>query len=248
MLFRSDAIALAEARGKLLYAYDQAAWHGTDDMVTKLPDYRNRAGGWIVDGPADSPELVFFDRDEADPHALYVAHFRNNQLVSSHVLVPGEDSRLSPARKRMIAARHAATERFVADKPLICTAAQVNPVVLPPAAPGAPILVYILSPQTEANVLPFGGNYRVDIAPNGTPGPLHPFAKSCLDLRTGDPADKGGGKTAALFVTHLLDPVPTEIHVFLSLAGHIPIAVGTTQNGASWMVDGTDIKRVTATK
>src|SRR5687768_7777845 len=45
-------------RGALIYAYDQAAWHGTDDMVAKLPDYQNRVGGWIVDGPAEAPELV----------------------------------------------------------------------------------------------------------------------------------------------------------------------------------------------
>jgi len=238
------AIALAEARGKLLYAYDQAAWHGTDDMVAKLPDYQHRAGGWIVDGPADSPELVFFDRDEIDPHALYFARFRGNQLVSSHVLAPGEDASLSPARKRMIAARRAATARFVADKPLICTDQQVNTVVLPPASTDAPILVYILSPQTEAGVLPFGGNYRTEVAPDGTVGPLHPFTKSCVDLRTSDAAVKDGGKTAGLFVTHLIDPVPTEIHVFLSLEGKLPVAVGTSQG--VWWVDGATITHAPA--
>ena len=39
----------------------------------------------------------------------------------------------------------------------------------------------------------------------------------------------------ALFVSHLLDPVPTEIHVFWSLWAAKPIAV-RTQDNKIWMV------------
>src|SRR5689334_10306230 len=70
------AVRQAEERGAMMYAYDQAAWHGTDDLMAKLPDFASRVGGWVVDGPAEAPELVFFDRDEADPHAIYIADFR----------------------------------------------------------------------------------------------------------------------------------------------------------------------------
>ena len=37
----------------------------------------------------------------------------------------------------------------------------------------------------------------------------------------------GDGKECVAYVTHLLDPVPTEIHVFTALASGLPVAVGT---------------------
>lgn len=48
---QSEALARASQRGALLYAYDQAAWHGTDDMLAKIGDPASRIGGYIVDGP-----------------------------------------------------------------------------------------------------------------------------------------------------------------------------------------------------
>lgn len=69
------AVQQALDRGTLIYAYDQAAWHGTDDMLAKIENPNEVLGGWIVDGPVNAPELVFYDKDEADPHAVYVAQF-----------------------------------------------------------------------------------------------------------------------------------------------------------------------------
>ena len=55
------AVHRAEERGTMIYAYDQAAWHGTDDLAAKAPDFATKVGGWIVDGPEEAPEIVFFD-------------------------------------------------------------------------------------------------------------------------------------------------------------------------------------------
>ena len=74
------AADLALARGKLIYAYDQAAWHGTDAMLAKVKEPGALIGGWIVDGPASAPTLVFFDKDPADPHAVYIAEFQGKQF------------------------------------------------------------------------------------------------------------------------------------------------------------------------
>jgi hypothetical protein len=98
----TDEVQVQQAlnRGTTIYEYDQAAWHGTDDMLAKLDDAtKAKVGGWIVDGPASAPDLVFYDKDTADPHAIYVAHFDWERLVSSRVLGPNEDRSLSPARK-----------------------------------------------------------------------------------------------------------------------------------------------------
>jgi hypothetical protein len=234
-----QAIREASARGALLYAYDQAAWHGTDEMMAKLPDARSKVGGWIVDGPAEAPELVFFDRDTAAPHAVFIADFRDGKRVSSRVAEQGEPA-LSPERRRLVAARTAATEVLKAKGFQRCSAQPMNTVVLPPAAPGGPIYVYLLTPQPDMNTIPFGGHYRVAVAPDGSAGEIRPFTNSCIAMPSSPPA---GATAAGLFITHLLDPVPTEIHVFSSLVAHVPVMVGT-KDGRVWAVDGTRIAPV----
>ncbi|HEU0099852.1 MAG TPA: hypothetical protein VFQ67_13900 [Allosphingosinicella sp.] len=219
-------------RGALLYAYDQAAWHGTDDMVAKLPDYQSRVGGWIVDGPADAPELIFFDREASRP--VYVARFRDGKLVSGEVAGPGAGE-LSAPRRSLVAARKAALEAFGRSGSKGCSDAPMNSVVLPPAAPGEPVLVYFLTPQRVTSALPFGGHYMVPVNSAGTAGAVRRFTNSCLELPL--PGARDRKRVAALAVTHLLDPLPTEIHVFSSLAAHLPVIVGT-KDGRSWWVEG----------
>ena len=238
-LTQADQAAIRQAsdRGALLYAYDQAAWHGTDDMLAKLGDPKDRVGGWIVDGPAASPELVFFDKDEAHPHAVYVADFKDNRLVSSRVLGAGDDTSLSANRLRLIHARAIGIAALEASKEPRCSENSYNTVVLPPAAPGDPVLVYILTPQTSNDTIPFGGHYLIPVSVDGKPGPIRHFAKSCAVFPM---PQKGKGAPVATYITHLLDPTPTEIHVFSSLTLHLPVYVGTSDNRV-WSVEGARI-------
>ena len=219
-------------RGNLLYAYDRAAWNGTDDLRAKAKAIIGQVGGWIVDGPASAPELVFYDKSEADPQILYAARFRGTKLVSSRLLGPADDRTLSAERKRLIAAKRVAVPALVRSKASRCVDKSFNTVVLPPAAPADPVLVYFLTPQTQQNAFPFGGHYRVDVPASGEPA-VRPFAKSCLAMAV--PA--GPAKPEAMVVSHLLDPVPTEIHVFSSLAAGLPVAVVTSDKRV-WMVEG----------
>ncbi|HYJ81909.1 MAG TPA: hypothetical protein VEW26_03575 [Allosphingosinicella sp.] len=224
-------------RGALIYAYDQAAWHGTDDMVAKLPDYESRVGGWIVDGPADAPEAVFFDKSGA--RAVYVARFRDGKLVSGEVVAAGAGE-LSEARRQLVAARNAAVEALAKSGSRRCSEASMNSVVLPPAAPGEPILVYVLTAQRVMDAFPFGGHFLIPVDSSGRAGRVRRFTNTCLEVSV---ADAGGDKLAALGITHLLDPVPTEIHVFTSLAARLPVTVGTS-DGRTWWVDGTAIRLI----
>lgn len=231
-------------RGRMIYAYDQAAWHGTDDMLAKIPHPEQVVGGWIVDGPAATPELVFFDQNKADPHAVYVAEFRDNKLVSGRLLGSGDDTRLSPQRLQLIKARQIGLDAFFAAKVERCADRPYNTVVLPPAAPGAPTLVYVLTPQTDNDHIPFGGHYLIEVAADGKAAAPRPFTKSCLSMPV------KGGKDAAemLTITHLLDPTPTEIHVFSSLTGHLPVVVLTTQNKRIWMIGSDRITQMDSSK
>lgn len=233
----ASATRLAFERGKLIYAYDQAAWHGSDDFQAKVPDFASKTGGWIVDGPADAPQLVYFDRSQDDPHALYVARFRGREIESSKVLGEADDRVLSPERKALIAARRAAIDSLASSRFTQCKEQPFNSVVLPPDRPGGPTLVYILTPQTELKAIPLGGHYRVEVGPDGRAGKPKAFTNSCLEMNLADPK---GGRPAALAVTHLLDPLPTEIHVFSAFAAGLPLFVAT-RDGRTWGVDGEGI-------
>jgi hypothetical protein len=228
-----ETIREAAARGILLYAYDQAAWHGTDEMLAKLPDAAGKVGGWIVDGPANAPELVFFDKDSAAPHAVFVADFRDGKLVSTRAAAAGEPE-LSLERKHMIAARTAALAALQAKGFEHCTQAAMNTVVLPPLKPGDATYVYVLTPQTDLNTIPFGGHYRIAVGPDGSVGEIRAFTNSCIAVSRTVPK---GGKPVALVITHLLDPVPTEIHVFSSLVAQVPVMVAT-KDRRIWAVSG----------
>ncbi len=225
-------------RGALLYAYDQAAWHGTDDMVAKLPDFESRVGGWIVDGPAEAPELVFFDETGTRP--VYVARFRDGKLIMSEVF--GADAaELGAPRRKLVAAREAALVALDKSDAKRCSKAAMNSVVLPPAAPGEPTLVYFLEPQRVMDAFPFGGHYLFPVDPSGRAGPMRSFTKTCIELSRA--AVRKEEEVVALWITHLLDQVPTEIHVFSSLATGLPVSVGT-RDGRNWHIDGTAIRLV----
>lgn len=232
-----QAVQQALNRGALLYAYDQAAWHGTDDFLAKADAAtRARSGGWIVDGPADAPELVFVDKSP-DPHALYVADFKDGKLIASRLTDAGDDTALSPMRRRMVAALVSARAALGADRAVFtCGKAPFNTVVLPPTEPDAPIPVYLLTPQTERDVYPLGGHFRADVESSGRVT-IRAFTKAGLPMRR--PA-AGGKSVEALVVSHLLDPTPTETHVFSSLAAHLPIYVVTGDR--LWAVEGNRIR------
>lgn len=235
----AEAAELALSRGALLYAYDRAAWHGTDDLRAKLPDYSSKVGGWVVDGPTDSPFLVFFDRNEADPKALYVARFRGAELIEGRLLDAVDDRSLSPERKAMIAARRAATDALVASKASLCKEESLNTVVLPPTSPGASTFVYFLTPQTNSKAIPLGGHFRVEVGPDGRARKPRAFTNTCLEMPI---EDESGGRPEVIGISHLLDRAPTEIHVFSSLAAKLPLFVIITKTRKLWSVEGNRVR------
>jgi len=230
-------------RGVLLYMYDQAAWHGTDDMREKMKDRLGEVGGWIVEGPAAAPHLLFLDHDEADPHAVYTADFKGKELAASHVLGPSDDRSLTGPERAMAAALRTARKAAEDAHTGYCVAKPFNTVVLP-ATTGSPIRVYLLTPQTKTDALPFAGHYLVEVGEDGRAGPVQRFTKSdCAEIPLNEPSGK---KSSALMVTDLLHPVPTEIHVFSSLSGQIPVYVLTTVNKHLWAVEGSRVRLVQA--
>jgi len=218
--------------GTLLYAYDQAAWHGTDDFRERAPDLLSKTCGWVVTGPANASDLAFVDC--AYKNAVYRARFDMGKMVFGAVVQGTDKAPLSELEQRTLAARNIGMEALGRAKVAACANARPNLAIIPSSAPGKPTYVYLLTPQIDLNIVPFGGHYRVEVDSDGKAGKVRAFTKACLNLSK-PPEDVEG-----IVVTHLLDPVPTEIHVFNSLVIKKPVYVGTSDK-KTWRVDGSEI-------
>lgn len=60
----------------------------------------------------------------------------------------------------------------------------------------------------------------------------------------GDPKADAKHRPVMLVATHLLDPVPTEIHVYWNLWSGIPLDILTPTNGTVWAISKGQISLV----
>jgi hypothetical protein len=178
---------------------------------------------------------VYFHLDGEAARAVFTADVRGRKIVASHVLTATDDAGLSPLATRLMRAEKAAQTELERRQFAPCADAPFNTVALPPETPDGPAAVYFLTPQAEAEKYPAGGHYEIDVVADGSIAYARPFTRSCLTL--GGEALPDGAQAAAAWVTHVLDPTPTEIHVFLSLSMGRPVFVGTAHDRV-WRVDG----------
>lgn len=233
----------AQVRGRQMFAYDQAAWHGTDafraDIARAGLDLQGLAAerglaGYIVE-PGEGGELLttFYGDQGGSLQALARYRVVGGKVVGGGLLGLDADSGLSPLAVRMIGARQLALATMAVGDHGLCSPDRPNTLILPPDAAGV-ISAYVLTSNTQAGVYPAGGHYRFDIGADGKLAGERRFMNACfpLDFRP----NRKGDRPDAIFLTHLLDPQPTEIHVFVSL--NIPVALGviTVANKAVWMV------------
>lgn len=229
------AAAEAERIGRDIYDFDQAAWGSTDAMVAAIPDPA-AAGvrGWIVEREPNGTIATFYGLNGSQPYKLFVAHMQGQKVLSQHVVAQTEDRSMSPVEQRMVAARSVVISpeglRKIGFQP--CSKASINSVVLPPAEADGVVPVYVLAPQATLDSFPIGGHYRADVAADGSIVRSRAFAKSCIAMDRKQVPDD----VRMFVVSHLLDPQPTEIHVWTSLASHIPLAVVIAPAGDLWTV------------
>jgi hypothetical protein len=219
----ADDIALRHAsdRGHQIFILDEAAWVSTDEMLRKIPDpHASGIAGWIVEDRADHLHSTFYGLKGQHTVAIFIADTRGRAIISSKIIGPQDESRLTPVQARMVGAREVALREPV----MRCTDARMNTVVIPPASVDQPVDVYVLSAQVRPNEYPLGGHQLFRIDEKGEVISQRKFTNSCWNVSS---AQSGSSQRAALFVTHLLDATPTEIHVFTSLAIRLPIFVAT---------------------
>ena len=216
--------------GWRVHAYDQAAWHGTDAMLKDVPDARTRGiAGWIVNDVAEGWETVFYRPAKDGGHeAVWAGVYDGRKVIRRTTYAAGE---------RALAAGEAAlveaTQLARAQKAERCAASPFNTVVFPTGKPDGGFYAYLLTPQEKTGEIPFGGHHRFEIV-GGKVKERRGFTKSCLTIPL---ANDKGKRPEALTVTHLLDPTPTEIHVFSVYAAGLPVYVLTSGNNRVWSAE-----------
>ena len=220
------ALKAAETTGLAIYRHDQAAAVATD-AAFKLRQFKKdkRIKGWITEEQSDQIVVTFIDQT---PTALYrVAVSKDG--VAGPVTALETPVALTPYEAGAAAARAVA----LASKFQPCSE-NYNSVVLPSS--NASWVVYLIPGTTKNNVVPIGGTYRVNVSGSNVVS-QRGFTRTCIALQT-DP------RAVGLMITHLLDPIPTETHVFWSLWAKKPMYVATPPNGTIWVVEGNKIRLV----
>lgn len=220
------ALRAAEAAGLDIYRHDLAAAVATDAVIG-LRRFKNdaRVRGWVTEEHQDRIVVTFIDQA---PAALYRVSV-SREGVAGPVTALDEPAPLTPYELGAATARAAALASGFEP----CSK-NYNSVVLPSGAtPGTDWDVYLLPGTTEHNVVPIGGTYRMEIK-GAKVVSQRGFTRSCIALQN-EPEALG------LTITHLLDPIPTEAHVFWSLWAKKPIYVATPPNGTIWIVEGNKI-------
>ncbi|WP_257386212.1 hypothetical protein [Tahibacter caeni] len=226
-------LRMAESTGLRVYRHDRAAALATDALRGNRKFRKDkRVGSWITEARESSVLVSFVDKDDPDrARLLYQVD------VSDGSDGAGKVTAFEPPEAATASQRNAARARGTAAafdfKPC---AQHYNTVVLPAIAGDASGWnVFLLPSTTDAAVIPFGGTYRLELDGEGrTVTSSRTYTRTCIDFAR---SKRRGAEEAALVVTHLLDPVPTEAHVLLNLQIGTPVVVLTASNRSSWMID-----------
>ena len=232
-----ERIADAASLGRLLYLFDQAAWVSSDALTAAVPkDRLAGVGGYVIEMPDRQTMRVTYYRGEAAAaQAFFVADVQAGKVLRHELLAT--PVALTAEQARLARARDVGVDRARAREYRPCTPAPFNTVVVP-SRPGGPIMVYLLTAQQDAASYPMGGNYRVIVGPDGSVLASRPYSVSCINLTA--PKLPAGAKPVGFTVTHLLDPVPTELHVLASYRMRSPLIVAASAKSI-WTVRGSTI-------
>ena len=222
------AVTRAEFLGRELYLHDRAAWLATDAMRAdkRMTALMDRLGGWITEPSALGVRVVFHSRDDT-PVSLYEIDVDESEHLFDAVV--GASTPLTDAQRAQVRARklaQAQTFGRCGDDYNTATLASLDG-----------FRVYRMPVFSRQDVYPLGGYqlYEIDAA-GRTILSSRGFTNRCLDLDETRKLDKAGEgfEPVMSLVSHLLDPQPTEIHVFASLYARRPMRVVTTTNSLSW--------------
>lgn len=214
------AIQAAEAAGLRIYRHDAAAAAASDVVQAKgSPAVLTGTRGWITQEAQAGIIVTFID---AAPRALYRVTVAADGTVSQTQELPAPLP-LTAFERGALAARNAAVQASFRR-----CAERYNTVVFPAeAGSDAKWTVYLLPATTDKRHVPVGGTHRLEIDGDKVVRQRE-FTRSCIALERAPQA-------VALVISHLLDPTPTEAHVFWALWANKPLVVTTGPN-RNWVV------------
>jgi hypothetical protein len=215
-------------RGRALYAYDQAAWLGTDAFFALHPDTNGlthyicskTSSGWLVTFPKwnETHDKLFevYEAAESEPGKYEARKFDP----------PKEATDDLTAMERALELAVADFQR--PDRPY-------NSAVLP--APGGNLYVYLYPGQTKSTIWPIGGDVRYTISSDGK----HIVEKRQLHKTILDMEYKPGSNVVAGVHSHILSDVPedTDVLYVLNRRPLIPEYIGTSKRLFVVNTDGT---------
>ena len=155
----------------------------------------------------------------------------------------GARPELTAAQARLARAFEAAHQK-AAQLPR-CGSDPFNVAIVPAQSADNPLDVYLMTPQTAAG-FPLGGHHRFTLDATSREIARRSFARSCL--RMAKEPNASGAQPVAMVVSHLLDPIPTEIHVFTALAAQVSVYVVIARPRRLFEVNGQGIRLVRASK
>lgn len=230
----SRALARAVERGRLLYRLDRAALLATRDMLAQIPDPTGAGiNGFVAEPEGDDTIVTFYAPSGNGRAAVYRGVIGGGAVKSREVFAPGAGPALTPQQQRMAEAR-AASDSLERQS---CAGSAFNVAVIPPEADEGPVEVYLFTPQATRGQFPMGGHYQAGIGQDGQVVSSRAFANSCVMLSA--EGNVAGVSATSLAVAHPLDPIPTELHVFMSLWTGKPLDV--TAGDRVWRVDAQGI-------
>lgn len=203
-------------RGRALYAYDQAAWHGTDAFVALHPD-TNGLTHYICLKTPSGWEVVFPRWNATHDHLLVAYEAKQAAGPEDYTAVKYDPPREGPDD---LVAKERALELVIADFGPVTR--PYNTAILP--AQDGNLFVYLYPGQTQTSVWPLGGDLRYTVSADGRQilekRQLH---KAILDFEF-DPKLK----TVSGLHTHVLSDVPedTDVLYVLTRRPSIPEYIG----------------------
>lgn len=238
---QTEQLAAAVRRGQQLTAIARAGIIATQDMLSRVSDPEGAGiAGWIAEPEGNTTEVIFYAHggEGGGPVAAYRASIMGPRVVSREIFGAADRPALNPIEARMARARDATDgldHQACGDQPF-------NVFVIPPSSASAPVDVYQISPATRRGLFPLGGHFRSTVAADGAIADQRGFTNNCVDLEAPPVAE--GQQAPPIAVTHLLDPLPTEIHVFLAQWTGRPLLVVAGDPQRIFLVTGDRIAEV----
>lgn len=215
-----------------MFVQDHAAAIAHDELLDRNVLGKDESlRGWVTDEHDSGVTVLFVGERGGDTVGLYKVVTEAGRIVVDGYAVLDPPLALTESQRAQFRARQLAS---TADVPRC--AATYNTVALPAYdKDDGSLHVYLIAATAVPGRIIFGGHHRFTISRDGTTiEDRRAFTKGCFEIEP----KAGEGAVGGVLVSHLLDPNPTEVHVFLNLLNRTRIAVVTMENKLVWYVQG----------